>query len=139
MALCKFCGNKGCLFCGKSLEQVSTADDVARANALPSFEPRTHVRSSDPDTSKAAAASVVDATEVQRRVLALFDARGGMTDEELLAAYQEVYPRGGQSAESLASPRKRRSDLATAGFLVDSGERRLLRSGRKGIVWTRAR
>ena len=95
---------------------------------------REHVRASDPDTSHAAAASI-DAphwTVVQERVLDCHLAAGqqGLTDEELLVSYVQHY---GVTAES--SPRKRRHDLTRAGTILDSAERRMLKSGRLGIVW----
>lgn len=88
------------------------------------------VRHSDPDTSLAAAERL-EFTEVQARVLAIHKAHPerGLTDEELLRLYTDAYV----TAES--SPRKRRCDLARLGLIVDSGERRLLISGRRGIVW----
>jgi hypothetical protein len=94
------------------------------------------VRTTDPDTSAAAAASIAaEATEVQRRVYAIHAAHpDGLTDEELLTVYLAIH---GPAAES--SPRKRRCDLAHAGLIVDSGDRRPLISGRNGIVWTIAR
>lgn len=88
------------------------------------------VRTSDPDTSHAAAASLDDISEVQALVLDIHKAHpSGLTDEELLA----IYSRDRVTAES--SPRKRRCDLTKLGALFDSGERRELSTGRKGIVW----
>jgi hypothetical protein len=115
---------------------LTTPADVARAAALPDFQPHEHSRTDDPDTSHAAAQQVVDAPEVQRRVLAIFRLHpAGLTDEQLIDIYQDVHARDTRSRESVASPRKRRSDLSNSGLLVDSGARRLLRSGRHGIVW----
>jgi hypothetical protein len=136
-----------CLFCG---EDASGPDHLAhcdgrqgRAEAFTfdsdpvgAYAPHEHVRTTDPDTSHEAAWSVTDATVVQARVVAIYEAHpAGLTDEELVAAYARDWP-GTRSLESRASPRKRRSDLARAGVLIDTGERRTLTSGRRGIVWT---
>jgi hypothetical protein len=96
------------------------------------FKPYEQVRTTDPDTSHDAAFSIADATVNQQRVYVIHLTQGqrGLTDEEQLAIYRSIY---GMCAES--TPRKRRHDLTRAGILVDSGERRLLRSGRFGIVW----
>lgn len=97
------------------------------------YNPKENVRSSDPSTSHAAATSItVTVTEVQRRVLGIH--RGystyGLTDEQLLDIYHDQF---GTTAES--SPRKRRHDLTRLGIITDSGLRRELKTGRKGIVW----
>ena len=86
-------------------------------------------RATDRQTSHAAAASI-DTTEVQRRVLSLLLQYGPMTDEEILARYQSVH---GPCAES--SPRKRRCDLVALGMVKDTGQTRLLKTGRMGTVW----
>lgn len=133
-----------CRWCGEILGEPGHAQrcdgrqGVVEAGLplLPLFEPREHARTSDPDTSVAAAYAVADATEVQRRVLALHDAHlEGLTDEELVEAYARAYPSEVRSLESRSSPRKRRSDLTKAGIVIDGGWRRALRSGRKGVVW----
>lgn len=99
------------------------------------FEPHAHARTSDPETSHEAAA-LVNASEMQQRVLAIYrDHPNGLTDEELVAIYAQRFSTGGRSLESRSSPRKRRSDLANANLLVDSGQRRPLASGRNGVVW----
>jgi hypothetical protein len=97
------------------------------------YEPHKHVRVDDPDTSRAAAFSLTqaDVTEVQRRVLAILRRHPeGLTDEELSSEYRREWVTGA------SSPRSRRNDLAKAGFIVDTGQRRPLVSGRNGIVWT---
>jgi hypothetical protein len=93
---------------------------------------RNHARASDPDTSKAAAESVAEGvTLVQKRVLDLHSEHPeGLTDEELTDLYIETYGPTGES-----SIRSRRHDLTSKGKFEDTGLRRELRSGRKGIVW----
>lgn len=131
-----------CLFCGGNR---SEANHLARCDGRQGgveerpfvpYEAFEHARTTDPDTSHAAAAAVVDATEVQLRVYGLLVHR--MTDEELMAAYATTFGEW-RVGESASSPRKRRSDLTRMGWVVDSGERRRLRSGRNGIVWCRKR
>ena len=68
------------------------------------------------------------------RITAIQRAHRGSINEEQLAAYPAAH---GPVPDS--SPRNRRHDLVRAGILVDSGERRPLRSGRMGIVWRLAR
>jgi hypothetical protein len=130
------------LFCGGD---ASEPDHLAHCDgrqgqveAFEAFEPREHARTTDPDTSHAAAAAARhDATLVQLRVTGIFGLHPeGLTDEELVMLYQRAWP-SGRSLESRASARKRRSDLTRMGILYDSGERRVLTSGRKGIVWKR--
>jgi len=93
---------------------------------------RKHVRRSDPDTSRAAAESVVDTvTIVQQRVLEIHrNNPDGLTDEEMTEKYINLFGPTGQS-----SIRSRRHDLTSKGKFEDTGLRRELRSGRKGIVW----
>ena len=131
-----------CLFCGSEMidpDHLAHCDGrqgrIEALVKLPTFDPYEHARTSDPDTSTAAAL-MVDATEVQRRVYLIFrEHPDGLTDEALVGLYAKQYPVA-RSLESRSSPRKRRSDLARAGILVDSGNRRLLTSGRYGVVWT---
>lgn len=93
---------------------------------------RKHARPSDPDTSQAAAESVVNnITLVQQRVLEIHGENpDGLTDEELTDEYIEKFGHTGQS-----SIRSRRHDLTLKGRFIDTTVRRELRSGRKGIVW----
>lgn len=91
----------------------------------------TRARPTDPETSHAAARSIHGGlTDIQRRVLEFYRARGwpGATDEELSDAL-------GCHGSTL---RTRRSELTDAGLIVDSGERRKLKSGRRGVVWLHA-
>jgi hypothetical protein len=93
---------------------------------------RNHVRPTDPDTSQAAAKSVVDSlTLVQQRILEIHGEHpDGLTDEELTELYILSFGYAGES-----SIRSRRHDLTTKGRFEDTGLRRELRSGRNGIVW----
>jgi hypothetical protein len=135
---------QACLYCGGN---ASEPDHLLRcdgrqgrieaAHDWPTFAPFEHARTTDPETSRAAADRVADATVVQQRVVAIYRQHPeGLTDEELIALYARTFATDSRSIESKASPRKRRSDLTRAGILIDSGERRQLTSGRRGVVWT---
>jgi len=87
-------------------------------------------RATDPQTSHDAAASLSNITDLQREIVQVFKLREHFTDEELVGTFY-----------GYASPsgvRTRRKELVDLGLLKDSGERRVLLSGRKGIVWTLA-
>jgi hypothetical protein len=64
------------------------------------------------------------------RILALFEAHGPMTDEELLDRYNALHDR-----IAINSLVPRRYELVRDGKLENSGERRKGRSGVKRIVW----
>lgn len=92
------------------------------------YEAHKLVRSTDPDTSKMAAEEILDrVTDLQDKVLLYAWFRGslGFTDEDMnehFAARSSTY-------------RTRRAELTAKGKIIDSGLRRTLQSGRKGIVW----
>ena len=93
-----------------------------------------HARNSDPITSHMAANSVKDFTELQKRILSLFDmSNAGLTDEELIKAYKEAFGFVWPATDS--SLRSRRSDLHHRGSLRDTGTKRLTKAGGKTIVW----
>jgi len=127
---CKHCGEDD----GDNLFHKETCDgqqgQVEAQEPRAPYVPHENVRGTDPDTSRAAAESL-DVTVVQQRVYEIhLEYPAGLTDEELLSAYIKRF---GVTAES--SPRKRRCDLTKIGLIVDSGERRALKSTRQGIVW----
>jgi hypothetical protein len=90
-------------------------------------------RNTDPTTSHQAAASVtVDTiTSTQARILDALQANGPMTDEELC---QDIAATTA-SPVSVSGIRTRRSELVTAGRIIDTGRRQPTRTGRKAIVW----
>lgn len=94
-------------------------------------------RSTDPETSHAAAASVAarDLRESHRAIADLLEANpGGLTDERLVDLYL------GSEREPYQSPsgiRTRRDELVQAGLVRDSGRKATLSTGRRGIVWER--
>jgi hypothetical protein len=95
------------------------------------FNPRTHYRREDPQTSREAAESVAETfTIVQARVLEIHREFDGLTDEELTNEYVQRFGVMGQS-----SIRSRRNDLTLKGHFTDSGVRRRVKTGRLAIVW----
>lgn len=87
-------------------------------------------RATDPGTSWEAAKSVKKVRTTQLRILAALRAMGPMTDEEIAAALAKHH-----WAVSPSGARTRRAELVDMGLVADSGQRRRLSTGRRGIVW----
>jgi len=89
---------------------------------------RAHARSTDPETSHAAASSMTQEKLSNQRetVFETLRVRGPMTDVDLV----ELLP-----LESPSGVRTRRRELVSAGLVEDTGGRETLPSGRKAIVW----
>lgn len=86
-------------------------------------------RKTDPDTSRSAAPSAFILSELQGLVLDTHrqHAETGLTDDELIRFFPHVND---------GTLRKRRCELAHAGLVVDSGERRpVAATGRLAVVW----
>lgn len=95
-----------------------------------SIHPDTY-RTDDWDTSVEAAEAIEGTREgLKLLILALLNAYGDMTDEEIR---DRVRGLGYRVAHS--SPAKRRTDLYHEGLVEDSGARRINRNGRSMIVW----
>lgn len=90
-----------------------------------------HARRTDPDTSRAAAASVADLSAQQRLVLQVLREIGPSTDERLADYWQ----RRDVSSISPSGLRTRRAELTSAGLVVDTGQRAITDAGRDSIVW----
>ncbi|ADL71023.1 hypothetical protein SEQ_HALENA_58 [Mycobacterium phage Halena] len=98
-------------------------------------------RRTDPATSHAAAASInpKKLRQSQQAILKVMGRfRNGATDQDIARYYgfsgwAETLP---QSPSGL---RTRRAELVDLGLVVDSGERKRLPSGRKAIVWAKAK
>lgn len=93
-----------------------------------SYEDLPLFRATDPDTSRAAAASIQKALGARLAALLAVYSRNypsGLTDEE--AATQAEMFRGGW---------KRCADLRKLGLIRDTGDRRQTSSGRMGMVCT---
>jgi predicted ArsR family transcriptional regulator len=90
------------------------------------FSAAAHRRRSDPDTSRAAARSMVGSVDsLLQRIVQAFRDRGPMTRTEVAAIVG--------LSDYQAS--KRISDLKNVAAIVDTGERRPGPSGRAQIVW----
>ena len=90
-----------------------------------------NARTTDPHTSREAAASVNNVSETQEVILALLSGQP-MTDQDLVVAFNSLLwaPRASESGI-----RSRRAELAARGAVVDTGMRTTLASGRRAIVW----
>lgn len=85
-------------------------------------------RTHDVLTSHLAADSVRNIRQSQLLLLDLLGTYGPCTDSDL---YDLLPP----NTMSPSGQRSRRSELVNAGLVVDSGIRRLTKSGRKSIAW----
>lgn len=84
-------------------------------------------RGSDPITSHAAADSVTRIRMSQAHILAIITEYGPISDSEIYARLEmKMSPSGA---------RTRRAELVERGFVVDSGSRERLESGRFSILW----
>jgi hypothetical protein len=90
-----------------------------------------NTRTTDPVTSHEAGASVKNITVTKSYILRILGKRG-RTDTQLIEAYRN-YKRAPFASES--GIRSRRSELVADGFLLDTGARVVLASGRRSIVW----
>jgi hypothetical protein len=91
----------------------------------------THARRGDPATSHAAARSIEGKLTIsQQEVLNLFRTYERLTDKELVYVASQSGVR--QSPSGL---RTRRRELADALFVVNSGHKILLPTGRRAIEW----
>lgn len=93
-------------------------------------------RTTDPETSHQAAESIdPDTVRVSQASILFVLARQPMTDDELVAEYLELATEGVVRQQSPSGIRTRRKELVTAGWVEDTGHRRLLASGRSAVVW----
>ena len=108
--------------------------------ALAIGEDTSRARRSDPDTSHMAAdTSAPQISKLQAIVLGMVAASElGLTDSEIDAQYASRVIAEGWPVVRYETPRRRRSDLAGMGSLVDSGIRRLNPFGRPEVVWVLA-
>jgi hypothetical protein len=100
-----------------------------------------YARRTDPETSHAAAASIGEDSlrASQAAVLAVLRTHGPLVDVELDEMYDQMridgWPIPEQSPSGL---RTRRRELVDLGFVIDTGERGMLESGRRAILWRAA-
>lgn len=91
--------------------------------------PHTRARSSDPDTSRKAAAAIMPTRYTIRQQVeqyALDRGRAGFTDEDLCCDF---------SGRAGSTMRTRRSELGFENIVIDSARRKLNSKGREMIVW----
>lgn len=92
-------------------------------------------RSSDPETSHAAAASVGDLRVSQAAVLRLLGAFGPMSDELLCKLYDKFWLQYDYPQQSHSGIRSRRAELVRLGLVAPTGEKVEMDSGRMARVW----
>lgn len=91
---------------------------------MTALDPRTHARTTDPDTSHEAAARLGPAGTMMAALL------GAFLDADLTC--EQAALSCGYEPERAS---KRVSDLANVEWITDTGERRVGRTGRRQIVW----
>ena len=92
-------------------------------------------RTSDPDTSHAAARSLGHMTERRQAVWAVLAEHGPLTDESLVAIYDQFAEDNLVPPQSPSGIRTRRNELTKLGLAIDSGQRGMTVSGRTAILW----
>ncbi len=92
-------------------------------------------RTTDPETSHAAAASLEHLTERRQAVWAILAEYGPLTDEALLAIYDQLADDGLIPPQSPSGVRTRRNELTKLGLAIDTGQRGTTVSGRAAILW----
>ena len=123
-----------CHNCGSEGRHIAWCDQYRPEIIYSNTTPR--ARNTDPETSHAAAASVTfeTLTWMQALVLQTLHTHGPMTDEQLCVRIADDQ----EEPVSVSGVRTRRSELAAAGMVVDTGKRMPTRTGRQAIVWSLA-
>ena len=85
---------------------------MSQTNLFDSREGKARARSSDPATSKAAAASVSKIRASQARVLRMFELYGDMHDKKMLELLADFENHNNLQAQSPSGARSRRSELS---------------------------
>ena len=121
-----------CHNCGGENRHIAWCDQYRPEVIYTHTTPR--ARNTDPTTSHQAAASVATdtLTRTQALIIEALRAHGPLTDEQLCQRIAEVE----RKPVSVSGIRTRRSELVTAGRVVDTGERRQTTTGRQAIVWS---
>ena len=108
-----------------------TSDEVQAMAGWIHEQLEARARSTDPDTSHEAARSIGEMTGKRQAVLDIIRAIGRGTDEDFVDAYHATTA----PQQSASGIRTRRAELTLMGLVVDTGERKVRRSGRGAIVW----
>jgi hypothetical protein len=115
--------------------------NARRYQPIPIQVDRANARKTDPITSKEAAASIrSDAIRrSQAAILGMLKRYGPMYDQQLIDRYLYYQTLNGGDVDvppqSESGIRTRRSELVAKGLVEDSGEKTLLTSGRRTIIW----
>lgn len=91
-----------------------------------------HARTTDPETSHEAAASVMNIRQSQQAIYQVLKEHGPMDDVQLVDLY-EILP--GLPRQSASGIRTRRSELVEMGRVGWTGVKIPLASGRKARLW----
>ena len=123
-----------CHNCGGENRHIAWCDQYRPAVVYSNTTPR--ARNTDPTTSHNAAASVATdtVTRTQALILEALRAHGPLTDEQLCQRIADVE----RKPVSVSGIRTRRSELVTAGRVIDTGRRQPTLTGRSAIVWSLA-
>lgn len=123
-----------CLHCGEERGHLGWCDAYRPEPVYAHTTPR--ARRTDPTTSHNAAASVATdtVTRTQALILEALRAHGPLTDEQLCQRIADVE----RQPVSVSGIRTRRSELVTAGRVIDTGRRQPTLTGRSAIVWSLA-
>lgn len=116
--------------CGEP-ETVGTQETLDLSQG--EFRPR--ARREDPETSHDAAASVGDISSGMEAILTVLGSLGEGPDEVIYAEYELRTDEWDLPRRTPSGFRTLRKELQRRGYVTDSGKRRLLKSGRKAIVW----
>jgi hypothetical protein len=92
-------------------------------------------RTTDPDTSHNAARSLHALPERRQAVWAVLAEHGPLTDESLVAIYDQFVEDGILPPQSPSGIRTRRNELTKLGLAIDTGQRGITVSGRAAILW----
>lgn len=92
-------------------------------------------RTSDPETSHEAAASLPDLRASQQAVLTVIKQIGACTDEWLVYCYPATAQARELPRQSPSGIRTRRKELVEQGLVEWTGEKRPIASGRNARVW----
>jgi hypothetical protein len=94
-----------------------------------------NARSTDPQTSHDAAASVGNITDTKKAIVRILEVHGPLTDPEINAKYNKMVNLGIAPRASESGLRSRRSELVNIGVVEDTGFKQKLESGRNAIIW----
>jgi hypothetical protein len=93
-----------------------------------------NARLTDPETSWEAAKSISNLASTKAAILAIL-AKASMTDYQLVKEFNKQVQAGVIEPASESGIRSRRAELTKLGRVIDTGQREVLPSGRKAIIW----